>query len=293
MNRVYVVADSSTSVPDKLAAELEVTVVPVLVRVGDNKYEDGVDLSEDAFYEALRAGCEAHTTGPSVGHFLRAFESIPSDAAGLLVITLPSAVSSTYSAAVTAVETFAERNEELPIRVMELPTALGAAGLVVMEVARLAQNGFGLKQLAEKTNELAQAAGIYIALDTVSQLIQGGRLGRFAGWVATKLNIKPVLEIAAGELRLVARVRSMRRALDMLVELVVEQLEQWDEQAVPRFIIQHADAPERAEALYEQLREAVEPFRALVGSVSPVLGAHSGPGAVGIAFLKAPSEGGE
>lgn len=290
MNRVYVVADSSTSVPDKLAAELELTVVPVLVRIADTGYEDGVDFSEDEFYGALKAGCEAHTTGPSVGHFLRAFESIPSNATGILAITLPAAVSSTYSAAVTAGETFAERNKDIPVRVMELPTALGAAGLIVIEVARLAQSGFGLKQLARKTDKLAQAAGIYIAVDTVSQLIQGGRLGRFAGWVATKLNIKPVLEIAAGELRLVARVRSMSRALDMLVELVMEQLQQWDEQAVPKFMIQHADAPDRAAALYEQLREAVKPFRALVGSVSPVLGAHSGPGAVGIAFLKIPNE---
>jgi len=163
----------------------------------------------------------------------------------------------------------------MPIEVVDLPIALGATGLVVME-------------LRAKLDEIVPTAGIYIALDTVRYLIRGGRLGRLAGWVATKLSIRPVLQVVMGEVRPVARARSMRKAMDILMELVLTHLR---EGTRPKLMVLHAVAPERAAALRKRLEALFEPVFTIVQTVTPVLGTHSGPGAVGVAFLAEPEEG--
>jgi len=287
MNQVYIITDSSACIPEDVASRLNISLVPVLVTLGTRTYADGVNLTIDQFYE--RAETEhPQTSGPTIGHFLDAYNEVPGDAAGILCITLPSNVSVTYASARTAAQTYSEKHPDMPIEVVDLPIALGATGLVVMDIAELAQKGAGLAELRAKLDEIVPTAGIYIALDTVRYLIRGGRLGRLAGWVATKLSIRPVLQVVMGEVRPVARARSMRKAMDILMELVLTHLR---EGTRPKLMVLHAVAPERAAALRKRLEALFEPVFTIVQTVTPVLGTHSGPGAVGVAFLAEPEEG--
>jgi DegV family protein with EDD domain len=277
MKRVVVVTDSTAGLPDELVKELNIYVVPELLIQGDQVFRDGVDITPTEVYRRLRAGEELFTSAaPSVPEFLGVYEAAAREAAGILSIHMSPELSSTYNVAMMA----SEQVERVPVQVFNCNTAAIAQGFVVLEAARAAVAGATLEQVVHRAGEMAAKIRFFFTLDTFEYLHKSGRIRGPAALLGDVLQVRPVLFIPRGTVEVFARSRTKHRA----IELMLEQMAAQPEDRPMHAGIAHADAQEEAEELRRIVAEQFSPDELFVTEFTPVVGAHTGPGLLGIAF---------
>lgn len=275
-----VVVDSTSSLLPEHIGELPLSVVPLQLMLDGQSYEDNVHLTAEEFYTRISiAGTTTSTSAPTPAAFETSFLA---DTTDVLCITVSSRLSATYDAARIAMEMCQSSDSPQSIRLLDSATAGGAQALVALAAARAAQNGETLDEVCNIANLTASRVHFIGVLETLAYLHRGGRIPRVAAWAASLLNIKPVLAIepGQGQIRLMARPRSKRKAIDMILDLIAVKAD-----CNPLHVItMHADRPEEASSLMEQIKKRFECVEALVAPFTPVIGAHTGPGLVGVAF---------
>jgi DegV family protein with EDD domain len=280
VGRVLVVTDSSATVPEHLAQELDIRVVPVVLAMNGRVYRDGVDVSPGELYRWLRAEKLVPTTSaPSVGHFLQVYLAAAQEASGILSIHMSPKLSSTYDAAVTASQLI----DSVPIHVMDSHTVAMAQGFVVLTAAREAAAGADLEAVQARAEAVAAKVNLLACLDTLQYLHRGGRIGGAAAFAGALLQIKPVLSVIDGHVGLFSKPRTRSRAIRTMVQRM-------DEVAAGRPIcaaIFHADVPDEAESLRRLVAGRFDCAELHVVEFTPVMGAHTGPGVLGVAFHQA------
>ncbi|HQE92655.1 MAG TPA: DegV family protein [Anaerolineae bacterium] len=277
MEKVIVVTDSSATVPTALVKELDIRVVPILLHLDGRSYRDGIDLSPDEFYHLLRTGQYTPTTAaPSLGDFLRIYAAAAQESAGVVAIHLSSQLSVTYNLAVTA----SQLVDGTPIRVINSGTAAMAQGFVVLEAARAAAAGANLEEVVARAEEIAAKVHLYATLETLEYLQRGGRIGGAAAWAGGILQITPVLYVRHGHVEPLARPRTRPRAIQVMVDEMVRLV---NDRPVHVAICQ-ADAREEAEDLKQRVETLFNCTELYVTEFTPVMGAHTGPGLLGVAF---------
>lgn len=276
MKKVAVVTDSTATVPQNLVRELNIHVVPVLLVFGNQKLRDGLDITPDEVYQRLRAGAQIPTsTTPSVGDFVRVFATAGQESSGVISIHMSPTLSGTYNVALTA----SGLVEGVPIQVFDCHTAAMGQGFVVLEAARAAASGATLEQVLRRAQEVASSVNLLFTLDTFEYLLRGGRIGRAAALAGTLLQIRPVLYVN-GQVDVLAKTRTKPRATRLILQRIKEYLA-----GRPAHIaILHADAPHEAEALRQTVVERFDCAELYVTEFTPVMGAHTGPGLLGVAF---------
>ena len=155
-------------------------------------------------------------------------------------------------------------------------------GFQVLAAARAAAKGASLAECLALAAQARQRSGVYFVVDTLEFLHRGGRIGGGARFLGTALNLKPILEVRAGRIEAIERVRTQRKAFNRLLELVAERVS--GSQPI-RIGILDAKAPESAQYVREQIEQIFHPEELISSPVSPVIGTHAGPGTIGIAFL--------
>jgi DegV family protein with EDD domain len=257
---VAVVVDSAANVPPETASELGIEVVPMYLKFGERVYRDGRDLSTSEFYRRLEAepGVPVSTSTPSPGDFLEAFER--SGQAEVVCVTVASSMSSSHQQALAAAGRFGGR-----VEVVDSRTAAMAEGFVAIEAGRAAAAGGSLPEVAARAREVAERTRLYATVDTFEYLRRSGRVTALQAYAATMLDIKPVFAFRGGEVAAVGRTRTKRRALAMMVDAVLAEA---------------AGRPLHLAALH-----AATVVERWVTEVTPVIGAHTGPGLVGLAFF--------
>ena len=273
--------DSAASLPADAAELPGLYVVPMGVTIDGRTYLDGRDLQAADFYRLLREARELPTTSaPSPARFLEAFRSASERSAAVLCLTAASRFSASLDAARTAAAGAKEAFPGLEVVVLGSESAAGGQGLIALEAWRTSRDGGGLEEVVAAARRVIHKVRVVAFLDTLYYLWKGGRVPRIAHAGTSLLGIKPVFEMVRGEVRTVARPRTQRRAMTRLLELVNEGVERGPLHAT----VMHADAPEAAEELRQRL-EAMHPCEELfVSEFTPVLGAHIGPGLLGIAY---------
>jgi DegV family protein with EDD domain len=267
------VTDSAASLPPEMAAELDITVVPISVRFGDRAMPD--TEAPETFYERLRRTAERVTTStPSPGDFLKAFES--TGAPAILCVTLSSSISGIYQAASIAAD-----EAEAQIEVVDSGTASMAQGFVALEAARAAREGADLVASGHRARDVADRCRLLAVIETFEYLRRSGRVNRLVSYAGTMLDIKPVFRMQGGAIEGVARPRTRRRALDRLVE---EALRDIGGRPVHLAAV-HADAEDEARRLLDRVSDGLPVVEAYVAGFTPGIGAHTGPGAVGLAWF--------
>ena len=281
--RTSVVVDSTISLSREQIGELPLTVVPLQVVLDGQTYQDGVDLSPDEFYRRQAAGhTMAQTSAPSPASFQEAFGNAADAGSDVLCITVSSQLSATYDAARTAVELTQESVRSQSIHLMDSKTAGGAEALVALAAARAAQEGKPLDEVVPIATQTANRVYFVGVLESLKHLQRGGRVPRIVSWASSLLNIKPVLAIwpGEGEVRMLARPRSKPRA----IERVLNVIEQEAGGKPVHVIVMHAAAPEEAIVLLDRIQERFTCVETLTTAFTPVIGAHTGPGLLGVAF---------
>jgi DegV family protein with EDD domain len=246
------------------------------LKFGDLVYRDGVDMTPAHFYGRLVADeVAASTSTPSPADFLAAFEA--AGEAEIVCVTVSAGMSGSFQQASFAARTFDGR-----VEIVDSKSASMAEGFAAIEAARCAARGGTLQDAAARAREIAERTTLVATVDTFEYLRRSGRVKRFQAYAATMLDIKPVFWFHGGEVGPVARPRTRRRAVDRVVE---ETLAGIGGRAAHVAVV-HAAAGAEAAAIGERLAAApgANVVERVLVEATPVIGAHTGPGLLGVAF---------
>ena len=278
MGRIAIVTDSSANLPAELIEKYGIHIVPLKIAFGERVFRDGVDITPEEFYRMLRETDDPPVTSqPSPGEFEELYARLAPEAEAIVSIHISGGLSGTISSALAAREAM----PTLPIHVVDSRTTSIALGFIVLEAAQVAAAGGTPDEVLAKAREMIPKVTIYGVLDTLEYLRRGGRIGRAASLLGSMLRIKPIFYLNDGVVDALEKPRTKARAVRRMVEIMAERVG-----AEPvRVAVLHADVPDEAERLRE---EVASRFRCLeeplVVELTPVLGAHAGPGVLGLAY---------
>jgi len=276
-----VVTDTTAYLPEELVAERGIERVSLYVSL-EGVQRPEIEISGDGyadFFERLRASEEGATTSqPSVGDFCAVYEPLLAAGREIVSIHLSAGISGTCESALQAKERLtSEGKGGERIRVFDSRSSAGGQALVVLAAANAAAagaEGAGALQAAERCRETLQ---MWFAIDTLEYLRKGGRIGAAQAWLGSALQIKPILTLGE-EITPVERVRTRRRAFERLVDYARQRRDD----GADAWVVQHIQNHEAAEQLARQCRELFGSEPVFVSEVGPVIGAHTGPGLLGV-----------
>jgi DegV family protein with EDD domain len=274
---VTVITDSTAYLPDELVEGYGIHVVPLYVVLAGHSGREGLDISPQDVARALAVrGQTASTSRPTPGDFVAAYRRALDEGAERLVsVHLSSELSSTSDAARLA----ASQVGEHIVTVVDTRSAAMGAGFAVLAAARSAAAGADAAAVARTARETAAATRTLFVVDTLEYLRRGGRIGSAAAVLGSALAVKPVLHVQDGRVVPLEKVRTTARALNRLVQRAVEAAGQ----EPVSIAVHHLAAAERADKLAAELRDRLPQLRELhVSELGAAIGAHVGPGAVGI-----------
>jgi DegV family protein with EDD domain len=270
---VRVVTDSAADLPPALAARHGITVVPLVLRFGDDELDDGV-LSEEAFLRRMEASpVLPETSSPPPGRFEAAFRRLATEgASGVVCVTLSGDLSGTCRSAEVAARAVAR---DLPVHVVDSRSVSMGCGLTAIGAAEAAASGAGAEEVALLAADLAARTRLWAVLDTLENLRKGGRIGGARALLGSVLSVKPVIEVRDGHVVAGERQRTRARAIAHLVDLLRAA------GAVERAAVLHAAAPD-VDLLVDQVAPLV-PAPLTVGHLGAVIATHAGPRSLGLA----------
>jgi DegV family protein with EDD domain len=276
--KVKVVTDSTADIPEELAAELEITIVPCNVHFGLETYRDGLDLSKEDFYARLKTSPTLPTTSaPAAGLFEATYRELANETDQILSIHLASTLSAIYNSAHLG----AEAVSGVEITLIDSGQVSMGLGWLVIAAARAAQEGQPLAQIEALVEDMRPQVRVFAALDTLEYLRKGGRVGKTVAALGTLLNIKPLVEVRDSAVLPLERVRTRRRSIQRLIELVAE-LGPLEELAVL-----HTNARQEAQWLAEEISSLYPLERILIAEAGVIIGTHAGPNGLGVACIVA------
>jgi len=280
--KVMVVTDSTCNLPASMIQGLPIAVVPLHIIFNSmDIYLDGVNITPAEFYSRLRTDKPlVSTSQPTPAALAQRYAQLVEEDYDIISVHISSKLSGTINSAEQASKTIRSGKIEI---VDTLLTSL-PLGFVVMQVARAAAQGATLaecKTIAEETSKNCSAVFI---VDTLEYLHRGGRIGGASAFFGTAFNIKPVLEIKNGLIDAAGRVRTINKAMDYILDVLEEKIGP----GVTNLHLSalHAEAPENAAILLDKARAKFNIMNdSIITDVTPVIGAHVGPGTIGIAYF--------
>jgi DegV family protein with EDD domain len=301
MGKIKVVTDSAADVPSELAQRLDITILPCYVIFGSEVYRDGVDLTPREFYDKLATSRILPTTSqPPLGLFVETYQNLLQESEGIVSIHIASTLSGVFNAARVA----ADALSATPIVVIDSQQLSMGAGWQVIMAAQAAQEGHTLAEVVSLVQAIQPRARAAAMLDSLEHIGRSGRISRVTDLMGTALRVKPLLQIATGEVT-IATVRTRGKALRRLAELmaaqgafkelcvahadaadaaqeVVERLSTAAQGAFKELCVAHADAADAAQEVVERLSTVHPRERLLICQAGAAVTTHLGLGAVGI-----------
>ena len=276
---VRIVTDSTCDLPPELVAEHKIAVVPLYINFGNQSYRDGLDLTRDQFYARLPGSHPSPTTSaPGTAVFVELYQRLITEGAtGIVSIHIGSSLSNVFNVAQMAAPSITA----VPLRVIDGGQITLGTGFLVVHAARLAASGASPDEIVAAVKSMAERTHSFAALDTLEYLRRGGRVSPVMFSVGTLLKMKPLLKMHAGKV-VTDRARTSGGAIDRLIQLALQL------GPLEGVALVHAATPQRLELLRQQVQAKLPgvPIR-MVGEVAPVIGAHVGPGAVGLVCMRA------
>ena len=215
---VKIVTDSAADLPAIITEELDITVVPVYLRFGEEVYRDRVDIKEEEFYQRLlHDRVHPNTTQPSPQDFASVYDKLSQEADGIISIHITSKLSGTYNSAVQGKEMV---TGQCPIEVVDSATVSIAVGLIVIQAAKMAKAGMSLQQILDEVGKIICNIRLLILFDTLKYLAKGGRIGKAKALLGSVLNVRPLLTVRDGELVPSGQVRTRSKGIDQLLDFV-------------------------------------------------------------------------
>jgi DegV family protein with EDD domain len=274
---VRIVTDSVADLPPRVVEELGITVIPLIIRFGEEAYHDGVDLTTEQFYDKL-AGSKVFpsTSVPAPATFAEAYDKLAEEADGILAIILSSKFSATYG---VALQSIGLMKRECRVEVVDSLSATMTEGFIVMEAARAAQAGAGLDEVIEVARKTIPRVDFLAAFDTLEYLRKGGRIGKAQAFLGSMLRINPLVTLRDGVVEPAGRTRSRTKAINRLYNFAARYSH------IEEMAVEDTACPDEAEALAERLGAIFPRERIHRSKMTPAIGTHTGPGLLLVAVL--------
>ncbi len=277
---VTVVADSACDLPDDILRAHGIHLVPLTLIVGGEVYRDRLDMTPEQFVDRLKGGARGSTSQPPPATFTEVFERAAVDGERIVGVMVSSTLSGTLKSAQAAVKRF----DAAPV---DLVDSLGASllqGLMALRAAEMAENGSTAEEITAALPRMRQRSGLLFTVDIFDYLLASGRVGKGRVWLANLLDLKPILGLdPAGIVTPFGKVRGRGNVLPRVMAILAQRIPR-DAPGL-RFGVIHVAAPEMLEPVSAALRERFGDCEIICAPASPVLAAHVGPGAWGVAWL--------
>jgi DegV family protein with EDD domain len=273
---IKIVTDSTCDLPQKIIQDLGISVVPLYINLGDEGYLDGVEISREQFYTDLPDYVIHPTTGtPGTDAFTQVFSRLVSEGATeILSIHISKSLSATLDIAQTAASAFTQ----IPVTVRDSQQLSLGTGFQVETAARMALEGKSMEEIQDALDDMSSRTYVAAGLKTLDYLRRSGRMNAFMAGLGSFLQLKPILTMSNG-LPGSERIRTLSKAESRLVEMLDER------QPIERFALLHTNAPEDAEVFRSRISHLIPEGEVYSMDITPVIGAHIGPGAIGYAIV--------
>lgn len=286
MSKVAIVTDSTVYVPAQHFAGLPISIIPLHITWGDKSYRDGVDLTPEEFFTRLKFDKDLpHTSQIPLHDFIVHYKNLLAQGYEILSIHISERVSGTLATARDAARELAATDR---IAFLDSRTGSAAMAFQVIEAAKAAVGGAPLAECLRIAERIRDKVHTYFIPGGLDSLYRGGRIGGAAAFLGSVLKILPILETKDGIIDAVERVRTMRRAMQRIVELCEDRVRDC---AKISLVGLYADIPELADELLALIRQKISNDRIVqmfTSTISPALGVHIGPGSVGLALMACP-----
>jgi DegV family protein with EDD domain len=279
MGKIAIVTDSTAYIPDDLCSKYNISVAPQVLIWGEETLEDGVDIQPSEFYTRL-ANSKVMPTSSQVtpGSFHKIFSKLIEQEYEILAILISDLLSGTISSAMQARLLFPGNK----IEIVNSKSVAMALGFVALAAGRAAADGANLADCVAVAEKARENIGVVFTVETLEYLHRGGRIGGAQKLLGTALSLKPILEVTGGRVESIDKVRTRAKSLHRLIELLEERIA--GRTPVHLATIQ-ANVPDEARKLLVEAGQKFSPVESIFCEVSPVIGAHGGPGTLGLAFL--------
>ena len=280
---IRIVTDSACDVPATLAKQLNITIVPVYINIGEKSYLDGIELQRQEFYANLNTYTDYPTTAaPASGAFTKVYNKLANEGVTeILSIHIAASLSATYNAARLG----AEAAEAVTVTLFDTQQITLGSGLLAILAAEAVIAGHTVPEIVAMLKARIARTRTFAMLDTLDSLRRSGRVSWAQFGLGALLQIKPVMLVYQGEISVVARVRTRKRALQHTIQELKQQM------PFERLAIVHANALQAATTLFQQVSDLFpadqEP---IIMDITPAIGTHVGTGAVGFSSVTAVSD---
>lgn len=277
---IHIITDGSADLTPELAEQYGIHIVPLHVHFGDECLTSNMDT--DLFYRKMKENADLpKTSSPSPGDFLNMYKSLDSSR-DIFVLCLTSQLSSTYSHALMAKDLYEEEGHPNRVVVIDSKTASIGLGLLAVRASVMAKAGASMHEISSKIQEYIKVTRTYFTLDTLENVIKGGRLSRIKGAVASMLNIKLLMYAnEEGSIDMMEKVRGTQRALKRLVEKVGDAWQHADKDWIA---FAHSNCEERAHEFIRAILDKYPFQNVLLVNMGPVIGTYAGEGGILVAF---------
>ncbi|MGI6065707.1 MAG: DegV family protein [Bacillota bacterium] len=282
MGKVKIVTDSTAYLPDEMIEHLGISVVPLLVNHEEDSFPENRDGDYHLFYTKLANSEKVPTTSqPPTGEFFEKYQQLTEDGSAIISIHLSGDLSGTVQSARTAAVMLPGRD----ISVVDSRFTVSAMLHIVQEAAEMAKAGYSKEDILEKINFMQKHTRLFFLVESLQYLHRGGRIGGAAALFGTLLQIKPILVVDEGMIKVYQKVRTKERAMQVIADEVESEIKKGRCQDF-RIAVIHVDNPEGAESLKSLLQQKQPELKPDTFFVGPVIGSHVGPGSIGISITR-------
>jgi DegV family protein with EDD domain len=275
---IQVITDSTSDMPEGLANELGIRVVPIYLRFGDKTYRDGVDITKEEFY-AMLGSSPVHpaTSQPNPEDFTGVYKEYCDDTEGIVSIHISSRISGTCNSATMAKNTLKSR---CPIEIIDSRLNSAGLGLVAAAAARAARNGANLAEVTDEAHKAVREVRMYGMFETMKYLARSGRVNKTIAAAARFLNVMPLLTFHDGEIVRAGLVRAISKGMDKIYDFVKNNT------PIKELTIVHSQILDQANRLKARLGEFIQEEKIAIAELGAGLGVHGGPGVLLVSIRK-------
>ncbi|MEH7224394.1 DegV family protein [Bacillus sp. JJ1566] len=277
MTKVKIVTDSTADLSEGLVKELGISVVPLSITIDGETFLDRVDITPKEFLMKMKHSTELpKSSQPAVGHFVEIYNQLGSDGSEILSIHMTGGMSGTVASAENAA-----RISESNVTVIDSMYISRALAFQVVEAAKMANAGHTKDEIVKRIEAIRENSTLFVIVDTLENLVKGGRIGKGKALIGSLLNIKPIASLQDGVYTPVAKVRSHAKIVKYLTEKFAEDV---SGKTIKSVAIAQVDAMELATNVKDAIKKLTG-FEAVdIVETTPVIATHTGPGAIGFMY---------
>ncbi|MFD1737668.1 DegV family protein [Bacillus salitolerans] len=279
---VRIITDSSSDLPKEIQEKYKIEIVPLYIQFGEEQFKAGVNLDNETFYRKMKESKELPKSAcPAPYDFLETYKKFPKDEE-LIVITISKGLSGTYDSAVLAKNMLLEEQPDRTIEVIDSSNGSPGMVLLIIQAARELVSGKTFNEVVRSLNETIPKLNTFILLDTLENVIKGGRLDRFKGAIASALNIRISLRVdLEGKIEVFEKVRGEKKALKKFIDSIGEYTNEYEGKTIS---LSHSNCEEKGKAVLNEILNKYPFKEGILTEMGPLIGTYAGEGGLVLSF---------